>query len=367
MTGKDRLTRLFNGKEIDRVPIYLLFQDYAAPFYTDVWSIPVYKPIVARVYETNDFIDRRVFDLGFCYNSHPGIEKVTDTQIDGDVQITTTRVGCGDVWLEKSVIKTSDSTTREPYIKEPSDLGKILELPYRQPQPVTAWFFDEAARFGDRGLMGVRLDDPISLLHGLCDETEFTVLCYTETEAVDEFLSVMYERAESVYRYFLERGVGPIYWIEGAEYAGPPLLPPACFRQLVTGYEKRLVDLVRDYDMWTMIHCHGRMKEIADDFRHIAADSIHPVEGPPMGNITLTEAREKLGPDMIITGNIQYGDIWSMTADEIEQCVKDILNEAMGNPFILATTGGPSNPNINQRVVDNYLRIMDTALAVGKY
>ena len=62
MTGKDRLTRLFNGKEIDRVPIYLLFQDYAAPFYTDVWSIPVYKPIVARVYETNDFVDRCVFD-----------------------------------------------------------------------------------------------------------------------------------------------------------------------------------------------------------------------------------------------------------------------------------------------------------------
>ena len=62
MTGKDRLTRLFNGQEIDRVPIYLLFQDYAAPFYTDVWSIPAYEPIVARVYETNDFVDRCVFD-----------------------------------------------------------------------------------------------------------------------------------------------------------------------------------------------------------------------------------------------------------------------------------------------------------------
>ncbi len=69
MTGRDRLTRLFRGKEIDRVPIYLLFQDYAAPFYTDVWSIPAYKQIVKRVYETDDLIDRRVFDLGFCYNS----------------------------------------------------------------------------------------------------------------------------------------------------------------------------------------------------------------------------------------------------------------------------------------------------------
>ena len=74
-----------------------------------------------------------------------------------------------------------------------------------------------------------------------------------------------------------------------------------------------------------MIHCHGKLGEVLNSLAAIGADSHHPIEGPPMGNCTLTQAWEVLGKEAIIAGNIQLGDLWSKTEDEMiaDKCGKD--------------------------------------------
>jgi len=122
------------------------------------------------------------------------------------------------------------------------------------------------------------------------------------------------------------------------------------FDRLVVRYTKPLVDLVRSYGKKSMIHCHGKIGAVLSGLAAIGADSHHPIEGPPMGNCTLRQTRQVLGERAILAGNIQLGDLWSATVEEMEDLVKGIIEEGKQDPFILSITGGPSAPQIDERV-----------------
>jgi len=67
LSSRERLARLFNKQEIDRVPIWLLFPYHRYGSYVDVYNIPCYKKITDHIEKYCDTFDRRSFDIGFCY------------------------------------------------------------------------------------------------------------------------------------------------------------------------------------------------------------------------------------------------------------------------------------------------------------
>ena len=75
LTSRERLSRLFNGQDIDRVPIWLLAPYHKYGSYADIYNIPCYKPITEYIEKYCDTLDRRSFDNGFCYNKHPDITR----------------------------------------------------------------------------------------------------------------------------------------------------------------------------------------------------------------------------------------------------------------------------------------------------
>jgi uroporphyrinogen-III decarboxylase len=367
MTSRERLLRLFKGEDIDHVPIWLLFPYFPSGSYANVWEIPSYKSIIQKVYECTDTIDRRGFNMGFCYNANPDIHHEHKQIRENDSVISQRITSYKDIQLKSSVTRKEDRTIIEPLVKDIGDLSKILAMPYQQPKPQFQWFFDDQKKFGEHGLMAVDIGDPLGVLHGLCGEMDFVILCYTETQAVINFLDVIAERVMNAYRYLLENNVGDIYWIVGSEFAGPPMLPPKLFDSLVVRYNKPLIDMIHSYGKKAMIHYHGNIGLILKDFAKIGLDAIHTIESPPMGDCTLTQAREEFGKDVILTGNIQIGDLWSKTEEEMEYLVKQTIQEGMKGAFILSTTGGPYAPEIPERVANNYLRIIDTAMNYGIY
>lgn len=367
MTSRERLLRLFNGEEIDRVPIWLLFPFFPSGAYANVWEIESYKRIIQKVYEYTDTIERRHFNTGFCFNANPDI-KHEHHQFKEDGRTISQRIICyKDIQLKSTVIRQENNTIIEPLVKGPDDLDKILSIPYHQPKPEFQWFLDDQKKFGDYGLMAVDISDPLAVLHGLCGEMDFVMLCYSETQAVIDFLDVISERIKGTYRYLLENNIGDVYWIVGSEFAGPPMLPPSYFDRLVVKYNKPLIDLIHSYGKKAMIHYHGNIRTVLEDFAMTGLDAIHTIESPPMGDCTLTQAREVFGENVILTGNIQIGDLWSKTEEEMEYLVQETLKEGMKGAFILSTTGGPYAPEIPERVANNYIRIIETALKLGSY
>ncbi|MFC1714200.1 uroporphyrinogen decarboxylase family protein [Candidatus Poribacteria bacterium] len=367
MNSRERLTRLFSGKDIDRVPIWLLFPYYPSGSYANIWEIPSYQPVLRKVYDHTDTIERRHFSMGYCFNAHPDIRHERHQFVKDGCTVSQRFIRCRDVELRSSVTKGKDRSFIEHLIEDVKDLDKLLSMPYRQATPEVDWFFEKQERFGNRGLMAVDLGDPLSIFHSLCSETDFVLWCYEETQQVMDFLDVMVERTLSSYRYLLQHGVADVYWISGSEFACPPMLPPDYFNRLVVRYTKPLVDLVHSYGKKTMIHCHGKIGEVLSGVAAIGSDAHHPIEGPPMGDCTLTQVHKFLGRDVILAGNIQLGDLWSKTEEEMEDLVRRTIQEGKKGSFILAMTGGPSAPEISERVVNNYLRIIETALDSGLY
>jgi len=365
MNSKERLTRLFKSEKIDRVPVWLLFPYHKTGCYVDVYQQPSYKEIIRVKEKYTDIFDRRYFSTGFCLSCSSEIKyEVNEEKKDGKI-IRKTTVSYKNTKLTGTVIDSGHGASRVEYmVKEIEDLEKILTMPYQAPRPDLTKFFKEKEELGDRGLMMASTDDPLAILYQLCKIEDFSIWTLTEKERLLYFLDVMYERYLDFYDYLLENGVGPVYFIVGSEFAGPPVVSPDNFYDLCSRYLKGIVDKIRSYGMYSIVHYHGLLKDILESFKYINPDALHTIEAPPVGNCKISEARKVL-EDMILIGNIQYDDFRSKTPDEIEKTVKEVLEQGKKGRFILSPTAGPYEKNLSKRMQENYIRFMKAGYKYG--
>lgn len=367
LTSRERLTRLFEGKDIDRVPIWLLFPFHPIGCYVDVYNMPCYRPVLEVVEKYGiDIFDRRNFDRGFCFSVSPEIKRVQEHIVEKERVIIRDKIIYKDIVLEQERTVTDNrSQITKPIVEEIDDLEKILSFPYEPPRPNLERFFREKEELGDRGLMMVDIGDPLGVLYHLCSIEQFCIWSLEARDKLTQFLDVMYERVLDLYGYLLENGVGPVYFIVGAEFAGPPIVSPAYFNELCARYVKGIVDLIRSYGMWSIVHYHGNLKKILEGIKYINPDGLHTIEAPPVGDCTIREAREVLG-NMILIGNIQYDDLSSLEESEIRELVKETLREGMTGRFILSPTAGPYETFISPKMQKNYIAFIEAGIEFGR-
>jgi len=367
LTSKERLIRLFQGKDIDRVPIWLLFPFHPIGCYVDVYKIPCYRPVLDAVEKYGvDILDRRNFNTGFCFSSSSEIERMQEHIVERDKVIIKDKIIYKDIVLEQEkTLMGNRSQITKPVVREIDDLEKVLSLPYEPPRPDFSKFFKEKEELGDRGLMMVDIGDPLGVLYSLCSIEQFCIWSLQERGKLIHFLDVVYERVLDMYKYLLENGIGPVYFIVGAEFAGPPMVSPSYFNELCARYVKGIVDLIRSYGMWSIVHYHGNLGKILEGIKYINPDGLHTIEAPPVGDCTILEAREALG-DMILIGNIQYDDLSSLEESEISELVKEILREGMTGRFILSPTAGPYESYISPKMQRNYIALIETGSEFGR-
>jgi hypothetical protein len=193
----------------------------------------------------------------------------------------------------------------------------------------------------------------------------FAVATLTDRDLLLQFLDEMYRRYIDLYGTLLEHGVGPVYFIVGAEFAGPPVVSPADFVELSARYVRGIVDLIRSRGMYSIVHYHGNLRRVLDGMAAIRPDGLHTVEAPPVGDCTLAQAREALG-DTILIGNIQYDDLRRLTPDEMERLVARTIEEGRGGRFILSPTAGPYDESITPRMQENYIRFLEAGVKHGR-
>ena len=366
LTSRERLTRLFNGDDIDRIPIWLLAPYHPIGCYVDIYNIPCYKPIVQYIDKYCDTFDRRDFYTGFCYNANPDIQRIKTVEEVGGNRIEKEIIRYKDISFEKCVSKGIDGTKIKPLLEEPEELDKILSIPYVPPQPEVNRFFQEQEELGDKGLMMVSTGDPLAPLYHLTSAENFSLWTVIDYDRILYFLDEMYNRVYEFHKYLLERNVGDVYFIVGAEFAGPPLVSPTKFNELSVRYVKGIVDLIREYGKKSIVHYHGNLYKILEGIKEINPDGLHTIEAPPVGDCTIAQAREVLGKDMVLIGNIQYDDLTRCSREEIEEKVKNAIEEGKSGRFILSPTAGPYEEYIDDRTVNNYLAFIEAGLKYGK-
>jgi uroporphyrinogen-III decarboxylase len=365
MTSHERLFRLFANQEIDRIPIWLLFPYHPVDFYTDVYRNPCYNPILPYIEKYCDTFDRRVYPAPhFCFNGNHDIIQRTVKEIINGFPTDVREVSFGKLLLRKFVETTPSGKIIRHFIDDPEKLKEIAAIPYVLPEPDFRKIVQERDELGDKGLLMMDLGDPLVPLYNLASAEDFAVWSLTDYEAMLEFTDLMYQRNFSMYKSCLENNVGDVFFLVGTEFAGPPLVSPEKFNELSVRYVKGIVDLIRSYGKYSIVHYHGNLCMVLSGMKAINPDGLHTIEAPPVGDCTLKQAREALG-NMILIGNIQYDDLRGQKPEGIDAMVKDAIHEAGGGRFILSPTAGPYEEVITERQVKNYIAFIEAGIKYG--
>lgn len=363
MTSRERLTRLFNGQEVDRTPIWLLAPYHHVDFYADIYDLPSYERLVPYIDRYCDTFDRRTYDTGVAYNANPEIKRTKRTEKTQKGTAEIEEIRYKDFVLQKSVYRGTDGTRVKYFAEDIEDLKRLIDIPYVPLAPDVSAYAREKEELGEQGLMMVDVGDPLGVFYHMLSAEDFSIYSLTEYETLLELSDVVYERTYHLYKYLLERDVGEVFFLVGAEFAGPPLVSPDKFSELCVKYVKGIVDLIRSYGKKSILHYHGQLYDVLDGMKQIGPDALHTIEAPPVGNCTIAQAREKLG-DMILIGNVQYDDLAHQSREEIEAQVRAAV-AAGGERFILSPTAGPYEDVISDKMVDNYIAFIEAGIRYG--
>jgi uroporphyrinogen-III decarboxylase len=369
MTGKERLLTAMRRGQAARVPIHVR----GVPVWDEEWVAsrdPSYGPLIEAVREHGDYFAGTGFGGGPVVTDAP-LDLVTEEHIEGDwkVAVTRWRLPQGELrWVWKHSLKGYPSLPVEFPIKTREQAEWALAAPYEPMRPSVKRLAELEGLVGERGVVAAGFRNPLMVVQELMGSELLAIWSRTERPLLARMIGTMAERMLEVVEYLLAQGVGPVFATLGQEFCGPPLMSPADYREFCVEPEKPLAEAIHRAGGLLHCHCHGPMKDIIAMLAETGVDALHPIEPPPMGDITLAEAKGMVGDRVCLEGNIQIGDLYTRSEGEIREATKRAIEEgAPGGGFILAPSASPYTPKLSVEMVRNCLAMIETGVKVGRY
>lgn len=317
ISNRERLLTVFRGGRPDRVPLTIYDWIYRwASEGLEVGERP-YSPFLT-------LIDT----CGVCRESVPGVS-VTQEEIleDGRRQILT-RISTprGDLtkrveidpafeshWLREPLVKSVDDYAAMRYIYDHTDL-----------EPAPEDYRDADRRMGEKGIVVAGLP-PVPLVCLQAEVMGTENWCEGLMQHPEEF-DELHDSLARLYRRRLELAAdSPAEVIWFADSLTGALVPPHLF----DGYCKDFYDygcrLLRQAGKRTFAHFDGDNLAIKDCIAATDIDVIEAFTPPPMGPMTVAEARDAW-PDKTVSLNFP-GNLFSCPEDEIARYTAQYLEE----------------------------------------
>jgi uroporphyrinogen decarboxylase len=122
-------------------------------------------------------------------------------------------------------------------------------------------------------------------------------------------------------------------------YAGAGFISPEFYRRFVLPYESQVVNAVRDLGTHIYIHTCGKINDRLEMMAESGASGIECLDPPPIGNVSLENAKARIGHKIFIKGNID--PINMCLQGSIEDVRKDAAHRIeigkQGGGYILST------------------------------
>ena len=367
MTSRERLFAALNGTPTDRVPVWLLFPYHTTSYYVDVRTHPKYRPVFEKSLQYAVTLDRRNLSVPL---HTPDVRTYHEETVEGEWHVVRNCVEFGSERLCGETRTNGIETTTTKLLETDDDLELFASLPIEADPEQLAAFLDrqlpdylrEKGEFPEEyGAMMLDLGEPISVLYHASNLQSYALWSLTRSETVEQLLRRIMAHYRIVYGYCLERGLADVYFLVGSEVASPPLVSRNTFQRWVVPFARELIDMIQGYGKKVIQHYHGQIRTILPDFLTMAPDGLHTIEAPPIGNCTLTQAFDILGDSVTLIGNLQYDDFRAFSPGQMQEAVRNVLDECRGKRFILSPTAGPFDWDAPPAIIRNYDVFMDAA------
>ena len=373
MTPRERLLTAYRGGQPDRVPLYVrgvgpLDEQWVADRHES------FRPLIDMVAEHGDLIvgygPKQTGTCLMSFGDTARVEHLTHDEPRWVLHETIVHTPEGPInYVRQKSKEEYSSLTKEFWITDDDrDLKRFLSLPYDLPAPDVSDFADYERKIGDKAVIILGAIDPIAHVHDLIGSEKLAFWSFERRRDVDMLIEMFTERLLAWLDDIFNGGVRCVIAFVGAEYCLPPLMPPSDFTEWVVKPMKRITDRIHAAGCLAHVHSHGPLDAVLEGFAEMGGDILHPVEAPPMGDVTLTEAKRRIGDRVCLEGNIQIGDLYSAEPHEVREHVKRAIDEAAeGGGFVLCPTASPYTPVLPEKVVENYRVFIETALEYGTY
>ena len=112
------------------------------------------------------------------------------------------------------------------------------------------------------------------------------------------------------------------------------------YKEFILPYEERIIKAIRKKGKHVYIHTCGSIGDRLELMRESNASGLECLDPPPIGNVDLNDAFERVGGDLFIKGNID--SVNSLLYADEEKAVRDVLQiietgKTKGKGFILST------------------------------
>jgi hypothetical protein len=333
---------------------------------------PSFKPLIDAVTEKTEWAYRWHPPEENLLSAHPQaiitIERKSGDQEGFEELVKTFATPLGPLTtIEWVSLEGKPGMTKKYLIETLDDVDRFLSIPFEFQPPDPSGFFELKTRMGTNGILMASIGlDPIGhVTHWLGLET-LAMWSLTKREAIFRLLDEFHRRAQLLIKSLLKAKVGPVFATLGMEQATPPWLSVNDFKAYVTQYDTRLWAPILEEGGVVHVHCHGNLRDVIPDFITMGAGCLHPVEASPMGDIELHEAKEMMAGRICIEGNIQLDDIYTKDEEYIRETVRAAMRDAANSGgFVLCPTASPIPPILDERVLGNYLALIEAGLEYG--
>lgn len=358
MNARERLLAALRGETVDRVPLIMEHFHYRS---MDEVQDPGKVGIINRVadhlhfwHTCEAYVNRYMVTPPQCMHivkiEQTAAGTITTTQIETPKGPLTSITG-------RNAISSTTWEVKYP-VESLEDIDKLRSIDWELPAGLAPPAMNRLPQgFETRGILNTMVSSPFVCIAGMMSFSDFFDLCIDEPDLVEELTKECMERILKILDVVLAEKSIEYVWMGGCEWLTPPMGSPALYDQLVHQYEIPIARKAKEAGALVHIHCHGNIRSSLEKMIGRGADFTEPVEPPPDGDITFSEAKALAAGRITLGGNIEARILENGSPDEVEKAARAAF-EGGKQRMIFQTTAGPIS-SMTPKVIANYHRMLD--------
>lgn len=360
MTRRERLRRCFAYEELDRPAVYS-----RTGFPADDAT---YDRLRALLLEKTALMSS--WSSQSVQPPHPVLTRTEPHSEEWERRVTTLRTPTGDLTSTYLASRTGQPGLHETFLIDgPDDAERYLSLPDLPVGGDVASFFAADGEIGDAGIVQVSLGfNPAGFIAETCGSETFAILSITHRSLLHALCQRYMEALLARVDYLISRGVGPFFSMLGEEYLVPPLHGRDDFYDFNVRYDRPIIERIHNGGGRIHIHSHGSVLKVFDGFLDMGADVLHPIEPPPLGDITASQAKDLARGRLCLDGNLQIHRLYEASPEQIRAEVEALIADAFddGRGLIVSPSASPYIRGQGDHCYPMYEAMVETVLASGR-